>query len=452
MKVRHLLFLSLLVVSCTRSEEDFGLKFSPLRSTKKNTIYDNVIDYINFVKNGNSRSTTAYSVNPYLNKNGDTIAYIINYNEGWDLLSNDRRTPMLLASSTEGTFNKAEIAKTDNFNSYLTDIEESLTTLKTIPETDSDVLGEGWNAFYVKNRSVADEDIVITKASAESTSPGENGYWVLLESETKTVSNVTSSRAITTNWYQDMKAYTPYKLNSKGVSVHCLVGCVAVAGGQYLYYLHNKNNNPRYMVNSGVYDSVNNKYVFTGNSEDVWENMTNPLYYYADLMMGYIAEEIDTDFGIEKSSANEQNLSNFINSNYGYNLSWHSYSSSSIVNTLKQEGAVIAVADGYNTETNENAAHAFLIDGYKQVETETTSTYGWVGEDNKGNDTNDKDEEGNITGYAFMTTQTTSNVTSTIYMNWGQILTSYNSVGFNVNASTWTMGEYNYDGNKFILY
>ena len=454
MKLTSYLILALAFVSCAE-QESFDVTTNLLKRNKKNTTYDNVLDYVDFMKDekGGSRSMDSYSVSPYLNKDGDTIAYVVDYSEGWDLLSSDRRTPLVLASSPEGTFNKEEIKETDNLGYYWDEMEGFLTELKATPMTETDSLGQGWNALYVRNGSVPEENIVKTKAAFEEAYPGDNGYWVLLESETEIVEEVPLQRAITTEWNQDINMYIPQKVNEKGDSVHCKVGCVAVAGGQYLYYLHNKKNNPRYMVNDVSYNNSTKKYTFTGSSELVWEYMDNPYYgiHYVGILLGYIASEIGTIFGIEKSFANENQLSDFMNNKYGYNQSWHSYSSSTIVGILEREGAVIAVADGYD-DKGEFSSHAFLIDGYRTKRTKTTSTYGWVGEDNMGQDTNDRDDEGNIIGYAFMTTQVTENTTSTIYMNWGQLITSYNNIGFNTAVTNWTMGENYYNSNKYILY
>ena len=443
--------VTLLSTSCYQ-HEDLNVSTIQVSRNKKNTTYDNVLDYADFIKKGkkNSRSLKSHTVNPYLNNNGDTIAYVVNYAEGWDLLSNDRRTPLVLASSPEGTFNIEEIKSTDNLNGFWSEMEESLTQLRSTPTTDDDILGEGWNALYVKNGSVPEENIVKTKAAFNETYPGENGYWVLLDSETTTISDEMPGHQITTEWHQHMKSYIPKKPNIAGDSIHCVAGCNAIAGAQYLLYLHDKYNNPRYMVDKGIYEASTNSFIFSGNSDQVWNKMREPLLgtESASIMIGYIAKEINTDFGLDQSTANIYYLVNFINSKYGYSLSSHNYSSESIINILKQEGAILAAAWEYNNPVG----HTFLIDAYRVLKTETTSTYGWVGEDNLGQDTNDWDSEGNPVGFAFTTTQTVENTSSSIFMNWGQIDDTYNDIGFSIYATNWTMGEYIYNTNKILFY
>ena len=91
------------------------------------------------------------------------------------------------------------------------------------------------------------------------------------------------------------------------------------------------------MVDTGVYNASTNTYIFSGNSETIWEDMKDYMYgrYYASIMIGYVAEHVGTSFGIAESSAEADLLQGLINS-YGYNYSWHTYYGSTIINILKQ--------------------------------------------------------------------------------------------------------------------
>lgn len=449
------LFLVLMVTLVACNEHDYLEKEATIEYTKKNTTFDNVTDYVHFAKNGGnrSRSTAMNSITPYLNENGDTIAYIANYDEGWEVLSNDRRTSMVLASSEKGSFNLDEIKKNDNLNSYWTSIEEELTALKETPVTENDTLGTGWNAYYIENEDIAEEDIVRTNATYALPVPGENGYWEVIESNTELISSEQSNRAITTGWDKSMNAFIPYKINNEGEKVHCAPGCVAIAGSQYLYYLHYKYNNPRYMVDTGVYNESTNKFIFSGNSETIWQDMNDWMYgpYYASIMIGYVAKYVNTSFDINESEAEADLLQGLINS-YGYNYSWHTYNGTTIINILKQYGAVLASIHGNIKYDTEDIGHAFIIDGYKSRVTETTTTYGWVGEDNRGMDTNLRDPEGNVIAYGFTTTKTTRNTDSQIYMNWGFEGTAYNHESFIANSSSWNVGNLSFYKDKKILY
>ena len=444
------LFLVLMVTLVACNEHDYLEKEATIEYTKKNTTFDNVTDYVHFAKNGGnrSRSTAMNSITPSLNENGDTIAYIVNYNEGWEVLSNDRRTPMVLASSEKGSFNLDEIKKNDNLNSYWTSIEEELTALKETPVTENDTLGTGWNAYYIENEDIAEEDMVRTNAAYALPVPGQNGYWVVIDSYTTTTKDEFSERAITTAWHQRMNSYIPKAVNARGELENCLAGCTAIAGAQYLYYLHNKNNRPQYMVDEGTYDASTNEFWFFGESEDVWDYMADPICgpIYVHIFIGYVAKYITDLFGLSATYGDPDKLRGLINS-YGYDFSWNNYSSSSIINLLNEHGALVAIASNSN-----GSSHAFIIDGYRTTVTETTTTYGWVGEDSNGMDTNLRDFEGNIIGYGITSTQTTRNTDDRIYMNWGQLLTEYNETSFNIATGSWSMGSSIYNHNRKVLH
>lgn len=100
----------------------------------------------------------------------------------------------------------------------------------------------------------------------------------------------------------------------------------------------------------------------------------------------------------------------------------------------------------------EDIGHAFIIDGYKTTITETTTTYGWVGEDNRGMDTNLRDPEGNVIAYGFITTETTRNTDNQIYMNWGFESAAHNHESFIANSSSWNVGNLSFYREKKILY
>ena len=52
---------------------------------------------------------------PYV-MDGDTVAWIANYDEGWELLSNDRRSPLVLARSESGRFSFFFVTNYSLFN------------------------------------------------------------------------------------------------------------------------------------------------------------------------------------------------------------------------------------------------------------------------------------------------------------------------------------------------
>lgn len=49
------------------------------------------------------------SVNPIVDKDNDTLLYLVNYQAGWEILSSDKRTPQVVAECENGSINLADM-------------------------------------------------------------------------------------------------------------------------------------------------------------------------------------------------------------------------------------------------------------------------------------------------------------------------------------------------------
>ena len=101
--------------------------------------------------------------------------------------------------------------------------------------------------------------------------------------------------------------------------------------------------------------------------------------------------------------------------------------------------AVYARAENANGE-----GHAFIIDKKRITCTTSTSTYGWVGKDNTGEDTNDYDEEGNLVGYSYFFEKENKIESTDYYMNWG-----WNGMYNNVACTASSGSSWNVNGTSF---
>lgn len=95
--------------------------------------------------------------------------------------------------------------------------------------------------------------------------------------------------------------------------------------------------------------------------------------------------------------------------------------------------------------------HAFIIDRYQTITTTSISTYGWVGKDTNGNDTNEYDDEGNIIGYAFTYERVSKVVSVNFMMNWGWNGSGDNTACDATNHSNWYVDEYNFKDRRYFL-
>lgn len=443
---------TLLAFSCN---SDLDNSLNPQKVEKKlveNGPLKNIKDYITNVRLGGKSSRNVseeeYTLSPYTYK-GDTIMYIANYKDGgWELLSMDYRAPLVIVSSDTGIFDAEEQAKeTPAVAAYLSLIGEDLSNLSDTP-FDSSQIDNSWRTVKLFNDEIEPTNIQVAPR-ATGTQPGTNGSWVLLESTTPQVETICPARLTTTNWEQGYpwNEYVPYYENS---TAHAPAGCAPVAVAQYLYYLHYKYGNPATTINSATYLS-SNTYEYSGSSSTVWDLMaktkTDSGTEYAAMFIGYVGKSCYTDYAeteAEGSGTNPEDALSFING-FGYSFYSADIDYDYIYGKLQLREAILASAKCTETECG---SHRFIIDGYEKTTTNYTNTYGWIGEDNFGNDTNDRDENGNVIGYSFFYEDEVKNTTWSLMMNWGY--SSYtNSLKY--TTSNWNAGGHYFNSNRKIF-
>lgn len=87
--------LALLLGACQSDFSDVGDNVD--RPENSNVCSRNLVaikNYLNHVRPTATRAG-AVSIMPYV-VNGDTVMYVANYEEGWEVFSNDNRLPMVL--------------------------------------------------------------------------------------------------------------------------------------------------------------------------------------------------------------------------------------------------------------------------------------------------------------------------------------------------------------------
>lgn len=451
--MRNLLFkslgiLSFIGVSCSSELEQLPISQQDNKKKVETGIVRNIRDYVHYSKLGglSGRSADEYTLSPYVYK-GDTIMYIVNYRSGgWELLSTDYRSPLVLVSSDTGSFDpKNGLCEAAAVNAYMSLIEEDLTDLSATP-FDSSMIDNSWRTVTLFENEIETANIQVSP-KATGVQPGTNGSWVLIESTTPQVTTVCPARLTTTNWQQGSpwNEYVPYLAD---MSAHAPAGCSPVAVAQYLYYLHYKNGNPISTVTEATYHSSTNTYSYSGSSSTVWDLMAKTSYNsgteYAAMLIGYVGQSCGTNYaqsGGEGSSTSVAAALSFINS-FGYEYYNTAIDYDYIYRRLQAGHAILASASCTDTDCG---SHRFIIDGYEKTTATYTNIYGWVGEDNYGNDSNDYDDDGNVIGYFFTYEDEVENVTWKLMMNWGY--SSYtNSLKF--TTSNWNAGGHYFNSNR----
>ncbi|MDE5969407.1 MAG: C10 family peptidase [Muribaculaceae bacterium] len=376
MKVKYILgfLLSLLLAGCSQDEiilsdetVDFGSKSSVCTTNEKA-----IQKYLARGKKTLSRSANDILV-PYIVE-GDTVMYIANYGDGWEVFSNDIRMPMVLMSSTSGSFYPISPQTPMDEVFYMT--AKRLRLLKNVGITPKDTINKEWivNGIEPCNEGWGND----------GPKEPENEYeWKWLVScplEQRTIIETPKNGRLKTKWGQStyFNQFTPYFKNND--SIHSYVGCMPVAVGQFLYFMHQEFGVPATTVTNAVYNSSKNTYSFTGSSSTVWNEFSMYNYYDNEIMkptaifLGYIGTQIGTIYGKTYRDGGKSDGSGtpfdgaikFINSQTGLTPQVISVKSSlDCSNMLRKGYPVIMMANGNSKIDGSKASHAFLVDYYE---------------------------------------------------------------------------------------
>ena len=441
----------LLFVSCSSELERTINDVSPNQIKKPETgVMKNIKNYINYMGSNGlaSRNANDCTISPYIYK-GDTIMHVANYSDGWELFSTDHRVPMVIMSSDTGTFNSDELENSPPFATYVQNVAEELWQVKNSDNTEGGTFGL-WNLVSIQNNEV-DMQKVRVAPKARGTQPGENGYWVLLETTPPVTEVITTNKLTSTKWGQSSPWNTEIPNSIDKPFEVGPIGCGGVAAAQYLYYLHFKNGVPANTVTTAVYNASENEYTYYGNSSTIWNEMAKSSSENEEakkktaIFLGYVSQSVGTDYYSDKGESTFEDCIDFINLKSGQNY-YSAVIDYDYVNSEIGAGrAVLGIAE----DSNGGGGHAYIIDKKKITYTSSTSTYGWVGEDNTGEDSNEYDEEGNLIGYSYYFVKENSIESTDYFMNWGWN-GSYDNVACTASSgSDWNVG-YHFNSTRKI--
>lgn len=404
-KILYLALTLLTVYSCSKTEapntsnEEFSSLLLPTKGeipTKPGNYFVSLEDvqaYTHFRKlesqnNGINLSVTR--IEPLGPEEDVTLCYLINYNDGWELVSADKRTPAVLAESDTGSLELEDILPP--VHSWLDSFLRQIQYMRNVQELEG-LLDQNemervadnlqfWS-FVTCDRDFVEEYCPPTKGQFDP-----DGYWELVSIETDTVEYQVVNHLITTHWHQDApyNSYCPFKSNSS--IWRAPAGCSAVAAAQMAYYLHNKegwiSTAPLTAFCDAQVPSPGSYYMPTDNdphmyvndlSSNAWALMATDASYCAKLM---------AQIGIIMKSKYYDDYSQFSPSNL---FAWYfnprnvwcesvtlndSNGFTTLYDNILNGFPVIASA---NSQTS---SHSFIIDGYKNERIRLTATYTWI--------------------------------------------------------------------------
>lgn len=395
------LFLPLLVLvlaSCSDHIQEYLASQTPETALQKAT-GEHFVSYsdVAALTNAESTSTRASSnVAPEIkcitgNKTNDTLLYVCQKQEGgWTVYSSDTRVPAIVAQSDEGSFD--DLMKIDGAKLWIQSMAEDMAMIRQLGD---DMLNftreeiENNKAFW---ESISSPDEFVKKMLKESATRGGgvldpdapldslflDGFWALRESYTYTEFYDSISRLTKTIWHQDYpyNNYCPARTDT--AYYNAPAGCVAIAGAQMLYFLHNKLGKPETAPSHATcYGNINNYTMHQNNfTTTVWDSMnTNGYRYKAAPLIANVGTLVGMDYGNSSSSADTEDLVNDVFRDwYEISCTYGDYSTG-ILRTSLSNGMPVIISAHSSTI---GGGHAFIIDHYMRTRTVTANYYNWV--------------------------------------------------------------------------
>lgn len=419
----NFLFLSVAVSGCTDLEQLDNSVPSKFFFDADDTTLEIIKNEIGYADNL-TRSSSNTSIVPYV-YDEDTVMYIVNYSEGWDIFSSNKYVPMILASSEKGNINLQDTSLTSIFKLYMDDLAEYVHTAR----------GEesygNWKAYDSTIKTKELNEILQSATTADVNTEGwpivvdhdsvmGRGGWSNPELVSTSIDTIVLvPHFIRTTWHQK-KPWNVYRPIVNGL--HKEVGCSAVALGQFLYYTHNTYRVPSKMPSKAVLNPSTGDYSFSNMSSTVWNRMalleSEPGHKRdsAALMLGYIAQAIGTYHSAEGNFiASNVNVMNFLYLN-GINVTNRVYPTYSAISTLIRQHRPL-IAEIY--DSNYEDGHMLIIDAIMKTKKTTRYRYGWLGLDQDGNLAMTFDNNGRVSQYKYISYKDIETYDERIQMNWG---------------------------------
>lgn len=411
MKINNLCILFCVLLACNSCEIS-SITFED--QNKNNSYNENHITsadlqaFITRYKGIPSTRTSEIRIEPILYEK-DTVMLLINYEDGWEVISTDKRAPMRLLYSDKGhttiekLFNNP--GKTIRMNSMGSKIAalrshpEARLIRKTSTETRSSM--EENNEYVSMWSVVSPEDIVIETGSTYA-----NETWTCIGVEKVEDIQETQTHLLTTKWDQGSpwNYYTPFTNSTD--SIHCFTGCTMVAAAQVLYYLHHKIGVPvkayatttqippisetdtsrtvtpaHFIPNGSYYSSVIwDAMAKSGSKNDIGNIYTKPvsaLMVQIACYLGATYKKESTSNDPIGTSASISKIPEVFSRYFNINCNYSETSNFHFIHTdvFTNKKPVIAAASGIRLSNSKSISHAFIIDGSQYHYTSYKYTY-----------------------------------------------------------------------------
>ncbi len=405
-----------------------------------------------------TRTINDFRLTPFV-INGDTVLYVAQYADGWEIYSASYAANMLLFSSEKGIFDINDPEMPSQLKTLI------LGNAQLIGELNRDsvnVINPSWKSVALSSQLgengvilSVNEDGLLSRINPDDVPPG---YWQLVES--KTISNIISTYAKLTETVWDQRApwnqYSKKVVDKSGNRISAPAGCGAVALAQYLYYTHFKDGVPTYAPTSAVLNAKGDDYIFTGESGAIWQEMASKRGQEGTeksaLLIGKVGHDLQTKYEPEGSGISDSEIVKYLSRVYGSNYKMKDFDLNIVLELLKKGYPVISGANSTirNGQSAPLEGHLFLVDQYKMESTKRCYKYvriryplpagtvdKWMADQT--------DEQGNIIRYAYTKEEIVEDIDYYISMNWGNVNGAYDHVFYSPYSSIWNMGNYDFN-------
>lgn len=328
----------------------------------------------------------------------DTVMYLLKYANGWEMMPGDKRYPLRIAYSDEGSLNYTSMSEAEQ--AWFEGMAEEIHQMKMYGGNYENNYCKIWNRFSQKKKNI----------KSRSGIEGEDN-WLLHNVKEESTIKADKGHLLTTTWDQWYNEYCPP--TSTG-NRNCPTGCVATAVSQVLFYLHELWGVPSHMVTTPNYNPSKKEYTFSGWETYPWNNMN---YNNISLLQGHVGVLSSMKYrdngSISTLEDKAQNALSYYGINSDYKKTWDS---SIIMSNLDSNIPVIG-----GMLTTDDQGHAIVIDGYRKIFTEYTEVYIYVEDpDSYQGDMYDHDESGDPVPGEGRTREISYNTTDIYYLfNWG---------------------------------
>lgn len=351
--------------------------------------YEDVLKLTQVSNNGDATRSSLNQVTMVeclTDNSNDTLLFVSSrQGGGWVMYSSDTRVPAIIAQSESGSFD--DFRQIDGARLWIQSIMEDMSLIRRLPDellnfSREEIAGNRafWESISSPDQFVRNLVLSKTRSIDDLVPVPTNGYYKFVGSYTYTQVYDSVSRMITTDWRQGSpyNNYCPQRTDTDGKAP---AGCVAIAGAQMLYFLHDHYGVPaaapsEAYCNGDVTSYTWSQYNYT---TTIWDNMVNNGVYAAPLIAD-VGRRVNMQYGNLGSGACTSDLVNNVFVPYGISCVYTRYNVDLLRNSLI-DGMPVLLRAQSNTTTNgvtTTVGHAFIADRYKRTRVVTKNCYEWV--------------------------------------------------------------------------